>query len=117
QQASVRNFVEAMAKGVVTAQSKSAELLGDVGLQARVITGCIGLKLVDAAKSLIERLLVGIGSKAPVAYILVAVQLNLVRLMDTARSHIVHPHCAMRAGLLLDAKTVLIVVRRLQNAA
>ena len=105
-----------MAERVVGAQREAVELLGDAGLQAGVVAAGVGAELVDAAESLVERLLVGIRRKASRADRLVAVEADLKRLMKAARAHIIDAHCAVRAQLLLDAEVVLVVVRRLERA-
>ena len=64
-----------------------------------------GAELVDAAEARVERLVVGEGREAAVADGLVAVELNLIRLLHGAGADVVDAQRAARAQLVLDAQT------------
>ena len=117
QQASVRYFVQAMAEGIVGAQGQASPLLRIGSLQSVVDAVGAGAELGDGCKALVERLPIGKGREASVADGLIAVELLLKGLVQSARSHIVGAHAAVRAGLLLNAEIVLVVVRRLERSS
>src|SRR5271155_817667 len=98
-----------MAESVVSAKRQAAPLLRVGGLQSVVDAVGAGLELSDVPKALIERALVRERSEAPVADILVAVELHLVGFVQSARAHKVDAQVAAHADLLLDAEVVLVV--------
>ena len=104
-QAAIRYLVEAMAEGVVAAQSQAGELFGRAGLQARVVAAGAGAEFVDVAKARIERLIVSERCEAAIANRLVAVQLDLVRLLNSARPNVVDAERAARAEFALEPQT------------
>src|ERR1035441_1536137 len=85
EQAAIGHFVKAMAVRIVSAQCQAPELLGCAGLQAAIVAARTGAELVDAAESLVERLVVGEGGEAAIAHGLIAVRLHLVWLLDRKR--------------------------------
>src|SRR5271166_5034254 len=106
-----------MAEGVVRAQSQAADLLGQICLQSGIDAVCAGLKLIHAAESSIERLLIGIRRKASVANRLVTIQLNLIWLMNPACADVIDPCRALRANTLFNPEVILVVIRCLERAA
>src|ERR1035441_8416525 len=106
-----------MAERIVGAHSQAGKLLRRAGLQARVVAACAGAELIDVAKTRIERLIVGERREATVAYSLVAIQLDLVRLLHGARPNVIDPQRAACTEFALQPKAPLKEVRRLQRAA
>src|SRR5580704_6732797 len=100
-----------MAECVVAAQSQSAPLLGIDGLQTGIAAVGIRAELVHIAETLVERLLIRKGREASIADCLIAVELHLERLMQSAGSNEIGAQIAACPDLLFDAKVVLIVVR------
>src|ERR1019366_527618 len=90
QQATIRDFVDAMAVSVIAAQGQPAKLLACAGLQAAVVATRAGAEFVNVAEAPIERLVVGEGREAAIADRLIAVQLHLIGFMDGARADIIN---------------------------
>src|SRR5580698_6552398 len=106
-----------MTQRVIPLKSQSFQILSHTGLQPGVTAVCVGLKLIHAAESLIERLPERKWRKTSTTDCLVTVQLHLIRLMQPARAHVIHAYRAALARVLLDSKVILVVIRRLQLAA
>src|ERR1035438_5625687 len=78
QQSAIRHLIEAVAIGIVSLQPEPAYLFGRAGLKAGIVAARIRAEFVDAAESLVGRLVVCEGSKAAVTHGLIAVQLHLI---------------------------------------
>src|SRR5271156_5485530 len=105
-----------MAQRVISSKRQSADLLGIACLQTGVAAVGIGAELVDATEALIERLAVAVGSEAALAHILIAVELDLVRFVQSARAYEVDPQVATTGDLLFNPDAILVVDRRLEGA-
>jgi hypothetical protein len=109
-------LVDAMAEGVVAAQGETGELLGGAGLQAGVVAARAGAEFVDAAEARVERVVVGEGREASGADVLIAVQLDLIRLVHGAGADVIDAHGAARAQLAFDSEAPFEEVGRLEGA-
>ena len=98
------------------AQRQPVPLLRVDRLESGVVARGVGVELVDITQALIERALERERGKASGTDRLIAVELNLVRLILPARAYEVNAQIASRRGLLLQSKIELVVVRSLQGS-
>jgi hypothetical protein len=105
-----------VAQGVVPAKRECADLLRVACLQSCVAAVRIRAELVDAAEALVERLAKGVGGKAALAHVLVAVELNLIGFVKSSGAYKIYTQVAMTGDLFLNAHTVLVIDRSFEGA-
>ena len=105
-----------MRVGVVTLHREASDLLHHHHLQAGVVASGVGAELIDIAEARVKGLLVSERCKASGTHVLVAVQLDLIWLVDGAGADVIDAQSAARAKLALNSKAPFEEVGRLERA-